>query len=190
MVDTCISVLQPLASAIDAIFGTDFTVRITEKRNSVMEMANSVYGEGKEVIPRLNAADFYQNRIAYTDAWEAGNRFGRGIEEKVKGWFGANDTMNVLDYGGALDGLYDSSKDTAANTAAMAKTLEFTAEELRYMRDIAEREAINRFTTAEIYIQQNNENHINSDMDVDGIMNAWTDYFSEKMDISREGAPV
>ncbi len=95
--------------------------------------------------------------------------------------------MNVLDYGGALDGLYDSSKDTAANTAAMAKTLEFTAEELRYMRDIAEREAINRFTTAEIHIQQNNENHISSDMDVDGIMNEWARRFTEDIDISREG---
>ena len=190
MVDTCISVLQPLASTIDAIFGTDFTVRITEKRNSVMEMANSTYGAGKELIPRLKAEDFYQDRIAYTDAWDAGNRFGRGIEEKVKGWFGANDTASVLDYGGGLDGLYDSSKDTAANTAAMAKTLEFTAEELRYMRDIAEREAINRFTTAEIHIQQHNENHISSDMDVDGIMNEWARRFTEDIDISREGAPV
>ena len=187
MVDACISMLQPLANAIDAIFGTNLAGKIADWRSSIGDKLSAIQSEPVEVMQHLNASDYAYERISFSDAWEAGNRFGRGIEDKVKGWFSAGDTMNVLDYGGALDGLYDSSKDTAANTAAMAKTLEFTAEELRYMRDIAEREAINRFTTAEIHIQQNNENHISSDMDVDGIMNAWTDYFSEEMDIAREG---
>ena len=58
---------------------------------------------------------------------------------------------------------------------------------LAYMRDIAEREAINRFTTAEIKVEQHNENHISKDTDLDGIMDAWANDFAEKLDVSEEG---
>ena len=58
---------------------------------------------------------------------------------------------------------------------------------MKYLRDIAEREAINRFTTAEIKIDQTNHNNISKDMDVDGIMDLWAEWFAEKLDISCEG---
>ena len=58
---------------------------------------------------------------------------------------------------------------------------------LAYLRDIAEREAINRFTTAEIKVEQHNENHISKDTDLDGIMDAWANNFAEKLVVSEEG---
>lgn len=58
---------------------------------------------------------------------------------------------------------------------------------LGYLRDIAEREAINRFTTAEIKVEQHNENHISKDADLDGIMDAWANDFAEKLEVSEEG---
>ena len=192
MVDTCIAILQPLASAIDAIFGTDFTVRITEKRNSVMELANAAYGEGREIIPRLNAADYYQNRIAYTDAWNTGYSFGEGLQDRISQYFSVDmpDFSTYADLSNYAAESTNAINEIADSTGAIRDSVSITAEELRYMRDIAEREAINRFTTAEIHIQQNNENHISSDMDVDGIMNEWARRFTEDIDISREGAPA
>ena len=59
---------------------------------------------------------------------------------------------------------------------------------MAYMRDIAEREAINRYATSNITINQNNENHISKDVDLDGITDAWTVQFAEKLDVSAEGA--
>ena len=64
---------------------------------------------------------------------------------------------------------------------------DYMEEDLKYMLDIAEREAINRFTTAEIKVEQHNENHIDGDTDLDGIMDAWATDFAEKLDISEEG---
>ena len=58
---------------------------------------------------------------------------------------------------------------------------------MKYLRDIAEREAINRFTTAEIKVEQHNENHISKDADLDGIMDAWANDFAEKLEVSEEG---
>ena len=48
-------------------------------------------------------------------------------------------------------------------------------------------EAINRFTTAEVRIEQTNHNSISKDVDVDGIMDYWADWFAEKLDVSYEG---
>ena len=71
--------------------------------------------------------------------------------------------------------------------AGFIYALDIAEEDLAYLRDIAEREAINRFTTAEIHVEQHNENHISSDTDLDGIMDAWANDFAEKLDVSEEG---
>ena len=92
-----------------------------------------------------------------------------------------------MDIGNTLDGVYNNTGDTAGNTAAMKDDLNIAEEDLAYMRDIAEREAINRYTTAEIKIEQQNTNYISKDTDLDGILNAWANDFAEKMDVSEEG---
>ena len=65
--------------------------------------------------------------------------------------------------------------------------MDVTEEDLKYLRDIAEREAINRFTTAEVKVEQTNNNYISGDIDLDGIMDAWANDFAEKLDVSEEG---
>ena len=75
----------------------------------------------------------------------------------------------------------------AGLTAAAADTLDYMDEDLAWMKDIAEREAINRFTTAEIKVEQHNENHISKDTDLDGVMEAFCVDFAEKLDVSAEG---
>ena len=97
------------------------------------------------------------------------------------------DSMGAFDLSNTLDGIYGNTGDTAANTAATADALDIAEEDLAYLRDIAEREAINRFTTAEIKVEQHNENHISSEMDIDGIMDAWTENFAERLAVSAEG---
>ena len=89
-------------------------------------------------------------------------------------------TGGLNPYGGTLG-------DIAKNTAATADALDIAEEDLAYLRDIAERDAINRFTTAEIKVEQHNENHISSEMDIDGIMDAWTENFAEQLAVSAEG---
>ena len=96
-------------------------------------------------------------------------------------------TLDTANLGNNLDGIYGNTGDTAANTAATADALDYTEEDLKYLRDIAEREAINRYTTAQITVEQTNHNNISGDTDLDGIMDAWANDFAERLDISEEG---
>ena len=118
--------------------------------------------------------------VSYTDFAHKGYDMGAGAVDWVKDKLG----IGTPD---ALDNLYSAAADTAGNTAKMANAMEVAEEDLKYLRDIAEREAINRFTTAEIRIEQHNENHIGSDMDVDGIMDKWCGTFAEQLNVQAEG---
>ena len=76
--------------------------------------------------------------------------------------------------------MYSDIADTAENTATMADSMEIAEEELKYIKDMAERETINRFTTAKVDVEFTSNNNINSDMDIDGVV----DYFGEKLEES------
>lgn len=103
---------------------------------------------------------------------------------------GAGAVPSTGDLGDKLDKGNRNGGKTAGNTAKMAKSMEGSGEDLKYLRDIAEREAINRYTTAEINIDMKNENHINSEMDIDGVIDRFGERAEEVADMLAEGGPT
>lgn len=173
-----------VTTIIDAIFGTDWTSGLESLQSAVTS-----WGKNENAITLDKNAPTIDYRATYSGAWDAGYDFGQGIDDKIGGMFDASglDSMGAFDLSNTLDGIYGNTGDTAANTAATADALDIAEEDLAYLRDIAEREAINRFTTAEIKVEQHNENHIYKDADLDGIMDAWANDFAEKLEVSEEG---
>ena len=148
-------------------------------------------------MAKMDASSMHLGRFEYKDAWDAGYSFGQGIDESIAGFDPASlfDT-NIPDagsyadlsgYGAGMEGIGSGIEDIAGNTGAMADSMEITGEELKYLRDIAEQEAVNRFTTAEVKIEQTNHNTIKNGMDLDGVMSGMTDMMNEAIDISTEG---
>lgn len=194
LADTVLSVLQALASAIDTIFGSNLSGSVQGWRDSLSGWVDSTFGKGEEVMEKLNADDLKLGRFEYGAAFDMGYEFGQGVEDTVGGLFDFSamdslgaDALDAYGLGNTLDGIYGNTGDTAGNTAAMSDALDIAEEDLAYMRDIAEREAINRFTTAEIRVEQQNTNYISQDADLDGIMDAWANDFATKLDVSEEG---
>lgn len=87
----------------------------------------------------------------------------------------------------SLDDITANTGQTAANTGAAVDALSTSAEELAYLRDIAEREAVNRFTTAEVRVEQTISNNISNSADLDGVISTLTDGFTEALMTAAEG---
>lgn len=118
----------------------------------------------------------------------------KAIEDAMKnamnGAAGPGGSSDPSGLGDKLDKGNRNGGKTANNTAKMAKKMEDTGEDLKYLRDIAEREAINRYTTAEINIDMKNENHINSEMDIDGVIDQFGKRAEEVAVMLAEGGPT
>ena len=73
--------------------------------------------------------------------------------------------------------LLDTLGNIDKNTAATASSLDKNDEDLSYMRDLAEQEAINRYTLTDLKVEMNNNNNISSNMDLDSVV----DYLQKKV---------
>lgn len=77
------------------------------------------------------------------------------------------------------------------NTSGIKDAVSMSAEDLRYMRDLAEQEVINRFTTAEIKVDMANSfGDIRETADLDGVVAYLEDKLTESLNIVAEGAPA
>lgn len=144
----------------------------------------------------FNTFDTFQDGWV-SDAFNAGASWGDGIAEKISNFdpsslFGTTNIPSADDYAGALTAgeIGSGIDDISGNTGAMADAMDITGEELKYLRDIAEQEVVNRFTTAEINIEQTNNNTISGKMDLDGIVSGLTDAMYEAVEISAEGVHI
>lgn len=198
LVDTVLSLLQSLASAIDTIFGSNLAGAVQGWRDSLSGWVDDTFGKGTEVMAQLNADDMHLGRFEYGAAWDAGYSFGEGIDESIANFDpsslfdtnvpGADDYANLGNYGSGIGGIGSGVDDIAGNTGKIADSMDITEEDLKYLRDIAEQEAINRFTTAEINIDQSGmQNIIKNGMDLDGVVDGLTDAVNEAVDIIAEG---
>lgn len=103
--------------------------------------------------------------------------------------FGGGGTGGTdLGSGFDLSSIADNTGLTADNTGKTADALAVTEEQLEYLRDIAERDAINRFTTAEVKIDMTGmTNRIDGSADLDGVISQLTEGFTEALVTAAEG---
>ena len=108
---------------------------------------------------------------------------------QAQAYAGQNVDQSFFDQYGDT-GLLSATQTTADNTGKMADLMEMSNEDIKMLRDIAEREAINQYTTAEIRVDMVNNTSIASEMDLDGVVNVLQAKIYESMVTSAEGVHV
>lgn len=185
-----LSLGEVVTKIIDAIFGTDWTAGLNALQNNVL-----AWGKNENAITLDREAPTIAYRASYSDAYNKGYDFGQGVENKISDFFGGIKDLGNSGDTGAL-GSYGAASDMAANvaniagdTSSISDSLDVSEEDLKYLRDIAEQEAINRFTTAEIKVDMSGmSNTVHNTNDLDGIVDGLTTRVLEAMEAVKEGA--
>jgi tape measure domain-containing protein len=200
LLSTALSVIEGICSALNKLPFVEFDYSgISSAADDYAAKASEAAGN-KEDYQSISDAfnegfttfDAFQDGWA-SDAFNAGAAWGDGIADKVSNFslsdvFGQTDIPNVGDYTSGFNdaiansGVGDSIGNIDDNTGKIKDSLDITEEDLKYLRDIAEQEAINRFTTAEVTINQTNNNNVSSDTDLDGFITALDDAMGEAID--------
>lgn len=196
-----VEVIESAARMLDAVFGSSLADAVAGFQNKVQAKVDAVISEngGSEILKTVDMSDYQFNRFDYGDAWNSGYNFGEKIDDKISNFslsdiFGKTDIPNPDDYiSGFSDAIANSGAggnldSIADDTSAIKDSVDITDEDLKYLRDIAEQEAINRFTTAEIKLDMTNNNNVSSNADLDGIVDGMTTKVLEALEIVREGA--
>lgn len=206
LLSTALSVIEGICSALNKLPFVEFDYSgISSAADDYAAKASEAAGN-KEDYQSISDAfnegfttfDAFQDGWA-SDAFNAGAAWGDGIADKVSNFslsdvFGQTDIPNVGDYTSGFNdaiansGVGDSIGNIDDNTGKINDSLDVTEEEMKYLRDIAEQESINRFTTAEVTINQTNNNNVSSDTDLDGFITALDDAMGEAIESITEGA--
>lgn len=209
LLSTALTVVAGICEALNKLPFVDFDYSgITNAASDYAAKAAEASGNIQDFV---SIGDAFNEGMSTFDTWQdgwvgdafnAGANWGdgvaSGISDAVGGLFDM-DLGTATDYGAsglgtggygdfAMDDLLGNTGQTAANTGAAADALSTSTEELEYLRDIAERDAINRFTTAEVRIDMTGmTNRIEGGADLDGVISTLTDGFTEALLTAAEG---
>lgn len=200
MLSTALTVVSGICSALNKLPFVDFDYSgITGAADNYASKAATVSGSTKDYTSvsaafskGIKTYDTYQNGWA-KEAYTAGAAWGDGVTSKIKNTLSSKATNipNANNYPNALASsnaaTAANTADTAKNTAKTANTLSASSEDLKYLRDIADREYVNKFTTAQIKVEMINHNNVNNDIDLDGMAEHLRSKIEEEMNAAAEG---
>lgn len=208
LADSVLGILESIANAIDKVFGSDLASAVSGWRGGLDGMIKDLadeYGNGsyEEIINELDLSseDLGLKRWSYGDAWNTGYDFGADLGSNISEMFGGSlgdqySTEGLLEsLGGGAGGTggiptYDELANGTLNDLAgtAEDSLEISSESLKYLRDLAEQEAVNRFTTAEIRVEMGGINNtVNQNTDLDGVIDYMVTATQEAMERVAEG---
>lgn len=198
LLSTALTVVEGICAALNKLPFVEFDYSgISAKADEYAAKSAEAYGSVEEYqniggafTKGYNTFDTFTDGWA-SDAFKAGASWGDGVADKVSSFFdfgGGGTGGTDLGSGFDLSSIADNTGLTADNTGKTADALAVTEEQLEYLRDIAERDAINRFTTAEVKIDMTGmTNRIDGSADLDGVISQLTEGFTEALVTAAEG---
>lgn len=174
MADSVLGILEGIARGIDTVFGSNLTDSVVGWRSSLDAVVKDMVGEAKIKVPRIDTSLMHLNRFNYGEAWESGYNYGQNL-------FGGLDDLASMNMANNIASIADY-------TGQMADSLDVSEEDLKYLRDLAEREVIDRTVLRDVRIDVSNTfGDIRETADVDGIISRFEEKLEEALFSESEG---
>lgn len=194
--DYVLGIVQSAAELIDTILGSDLSGAVAGFRSTVADAVTDIVGDQVEVMQKISQEDVMIERIEYGSAFSAGAEWGDNISNNVSGMLdgflnpdtGSIFTDDALTGGFNTEGLGTIADNTALTADNTGKALEITEENMAWMKDIAEREVIDRTVFKDISVNLGGVNNtVNNMADLDGVADYLGNVIQEQMLVSAEG---
>lgn len=190
LAQTVIGYILNMAKAIEAVIN-----KIPGVKVDITGGLDKFYNQIEDASQKVKDASGWQSTVEkmeyidYTNAAKAGYKFGEGIENKVSKFFAGDEAANPYgDTSGYLGDIANSAASGADNTEKIADSMEITEEDLKYIRDIAEREIIDRTVFQSLRVDMGGvTNTVNNMADLDGIGDYLGDLIATTAASSMEG---
>lgn len=187
--DVVVGIVESCARVIDALLGSDMSSAISEFRNDMSAAVDMIVGEQTVVMEKASQEEIMAKigfeRLDVSESFDWGYNAGATLESGIEGLFDPS-TFDAVTAG--LGDIGEYGAETAGNTSAIADSLEITEDNLVWLKDIAEREVIDRTVFRDIKVDLGGVNNtVNNMADLDGIGEYIADSIAEKMASSAEG---
>lgn len=214
MADSILGILEGIASAIDAVFGSNLADAVNGWRGGLKGLVDDLVGEAKIKIDRKDANALKLDRFEYGEAFDIGDKFGRNIEDKFdignlfdsmgKVPYGPPEPpTNIMDNlnnnkGGNLEGV--GGLGSSGNLGDLGKSItgandhlkniddkmDVSNEHVEMLRDLAEQESIQNFVTLTPTVQVTTGD-IKEEADINTIISRIETYMENELVNSAEG---
>lgn len=138
LADTVLGVLQAIASAIDTVFGLNLAGAVQGWRDSLGGWVDKTFGQGTEVMAKLNANDLHLGRFEYGAAFGTGYNWGANLFSG-----NGNDAVGAALSGVPYDELSGQLGDIAGSVGSIEKSVKMSDEDIKSLVDVAERRYVN-----------------------------------------------
>lgn len=180
-----------LGSVIDTICGTNVVGKLENVQTAIGDWVNEKVGGNEITLKRMDATQVMMDRVGLKDMYNKGYEKGANFS-----LFGKNAETGIdtnTEFGNSTNPEVAKSNDLLKNidknTKKTGDMLDLSHDEISYLRDLAEREAINRFTTAEVKVDVGGiTQHVSSALDLDDIVDYMTNRMEESIAIAAEGS--
>lgn len=180
-----------LGSIIDTICGTNVVGKLETVQTAIGDWVNEKVGGNEITLKRMDATQVMMDRVGLKDMYNKGYEKGANFS-----LFGKNAETGIdtnTEFGNSTNPEVAKSNDLLKNidknTKKAGDMLDLSHDEISYLRDLAEREAINRFTTAEVKVDVGGiTQHVSSALDLDDVVDYMTNRMEESIAIAAEGS--
>ena len=180
-----------LGSIIDTICGTNTVSKLESVQTAVGDWVNEKVGGNEITLKRMSATQVMMDRVGLKDMYNKGYEKGANFS-----LFGKNAETEIdtnTEFGNSTNPEVAKSNDLLKNidknTKKTGDMLDLSHDEISYLRDLAEREAINRFTTAEVKVDVGGiTQHVASTLDLDDVVDYMSNKLEESIAIAAEGS--
>ena len=177
-----LGVIKSVMGIVDKIIDTGISDKLSEMESNLQVKLEGTTAEGYKDFKTATGGKLDYMQLKDTgEAVTKGYKTGENLSNSL------SLTSNLGLNSGMMDQTNSYLSQISGNTAKTNTSLDLTKEELKYMRDLAEQEVINRYTTASMKVEVSNNNNISNSLDIDEVAGMLTNKLVESAATVAEG---